>query len=678
MRRPLTHLLLLMALPPLGKAQDPALREALGQGKSLWAINADRDGAAAKLREVTAALEPKARELSSEWQQVLQEARTWLALVEDRQPARRPEALKLLESILDLDPDYEFERNVLNARLQGHADAYLSGKYARVNLRLLPEGGVLTVDGKVRPTRGGLRHLIPGEHVLSYQKPGHKAATATVTLALRQEKAVELTAVRVSSTVTFRVSPAEVAVSVDGRPLGQTRGPAEPGAKAEADQLKVALADLSQPFVVEGLAPGAHTLELTAPCHRPKKVTIAKELIDPPADHALEPIRLTPAQGLLSLTSRAPGGEVFLDGKSLGPLPLQQAKVCPGKYLLRVEFPVGGFSRPIEVQDGEPLVLEANPKPRMAFLGLLGDIEFAGRERLMVQLGELPARIQSVALLPSTRKESLADALARIRLAKEAELVLWLEPSKIPGQLELGVVTLKGEEVRYPVKPLEQDPLGPILARLNHLPMLWEPDAGLRLVDVPGQGAWVLEASAAAVAAGIQPGASLESAGGKPLGSVAEFRALLQKVTGGSFDVVQKGKAITLPVSRSAVELPLQAEGFCYPLLLADLRLKRLQAKGDEAGYLRFHEAMVLMHFRKYDQALEVLREAKVNQVTGVSQGTLDYYTGLCLLRLGQVFLPEARQAFTQAAKGTQATLLDAGGPSVTPLARQMLEDIKP
>jgi hypothetical protein len=75
---------------------------------------------------------------------------------------------------------------------------------------------------------------------------------------------------------------------------------------------------------------------------------------------------------------------------------------------------------------------------------------------------------------------------------------------------------------------------------------------------------------------------------------------------------------------------------------------------------------------------MEVLRDARLSTTQGVCQGTIDYYTGICLLRLGNVYLPEALQALNQALKYPQATLFGPDGPMVSILARQALEDLKP
>jgi hypothetical protein len=87
--------------------------------------------------------------------------------------------------------------------------------------------------------------------------------------------------------------------------------------------------------------------------------------------------------------------------------------------------------------------------------------------------------------------------------------------------------------------------------------------------------------------------------------------------------------------------------------------------------------ALVLMQFGKYDKAIELLRDAKLSGVAGISQGTIDYHTGLCFLHLGTAYQSEAMQAFRQALKYPQSTLLGPEGPLVSPLARQALEDLK-
>jgi hypothetical protein len=393
----------------------------------------------------------------------------------------------------------------------------------------------------------------------------------------------------------------------------------------------------------------------------------------------LEPLRLEASKGTLSVSSAWPGGELFLSGQSQGPLPVAQLPVCSGAYDLLIRFPAGGFSRRITVEEGKALTVEARPKPRLAFLGLEGETEFTGRARFLSLLEGLGDRIQQVAYLPAHPGETPREALARVKASREAELILLATPmpDKVIHRIELLVATLEGEEERLMVKPLEEDPLGPLVARLNAVPPLHEPGLGLSVLDVPGEaGPWVLAASEAAQKAGIQVGRALTQANGKPLPSVKALHQVLDTAKG-SVTLSQGGAPVTLPIQAEALEIPLGASNLCYPAVLAQLRLQYAGAKGDEANLIRLNLGLGLMHLRRYDKAIEQLRDTRLSTVSGVSQGTLDYHTGLCFLRLGNAYQAEATQAFRQALKYPQATLLGPDGPLVAPLARQALEDLK-
>jgi hypothetical protein len=215
------------------------------------------------------------------------------------------------------------------------------------------------------------------------------------------------------------------------------------------------------------------------------------------------------------------------------------------------------------------------------------------------------------------------------------------------------------------------------VARIEAPLPLTEPWAGLSLLDIDG-GPWVLQADAAALKAGVKPGKPIQQVDGKPVVTVADFGKALLEAKGGKAAVIQGDAPITLAVSQQALELPVNAADLCYSFVLSDLRLRYLGATGDEAGLLRLQQGMALIHFKEYDKALEILRDARMTSVQGVSQGTLDYYTGVCLLHMGNVYLSETLQSFNQALKYPQATLFGPDGPLLAPLARQALEDLKP
>ena len=680
MRRPLLLLLLTacFALAPLG-AQDPALRESLTTAKSLWATQGDREGAASRLEAILAALEPQAKTLDESWIRVLCETYNWMAVLDDRVPGKKAQALKRLESLLDADPDFEIDRSFGNARIHSAFDAIRAQKFATVKLSLDPPDGTLTVDGRLKRSEPGLHHLAPGPHTLAYARIGFQPQDAKVELAARDTRPLDLKLTRLSSVITLYVSPVGAEILIDGQSRGVTRGQVPADAAALADKVGVKPDQLSEGFKVAELTAGKHLLEVRLPCYRTRTINLGPDLTTPFADSALEPIKLEPSRGTLTVQSAAPGGELFLSGLDLGKVPVADLQVCAQSYDLQVKYPTGSFTQHLDVPEGKAVTVVARPKARLTYAGFEGGDDFAGRERVLGMLAGLGSRLKEVAFLTAAKGENVKDCISRLKAAHESELLLWARP--VPGkpihQIELFLATLSGEEEGVVVKPLENDPLGALVARMERPVVLTEPWAGLTLLDTP-DGPLVLQADATAQKAGIKLLKPLAEAGGRHLGSVADYRKTLQEAKGGTLTVSQGEAPIKLAVVQAATELPVNSPDLCYPLVLSDLRLRYLGAQGDEASLLRLGQALALMHFREYDKALEVLRDARMATIQGVSQGTLDYYNGVCLLRMGNVYLPEALQSFNQALKYPQATLFGPEGPLLAPLARQALQDLQP
>jgi hypothetical protein len=546
-----------------------------------------------------------------------------------------------------------------------------------VKLSYVPEGGQLLVDG--RPGAPLPRKFLAfGTHKLTYTRPGHTDQDFTVELGPGGAKACDFKLTRTASTVTLYVQAGEVEVLLDGKSLGHTAGRGGPEAAQYTEPLGLKPEDVSAPFLIPELLPGKHRLELRAPCFRTEVRDLGPDLATPARDVTLVPIRMEPSRGTLSVQSPWPGGELFLNGQSYGPLPVVDLPACSGTYDLLVRFPAGGFSQRITVEAGKGLSLEARPKPRLAFLGLeAGD--FTGRARILAMLEAFGERLQQVAYLQPPPDLPPAEVLARVKASREAELVLMAAPvpDKVIHQVELVLATLDGEEERLTVKPLEQDPLGALAERLNAVPPIRQLGLGLSLLDLPGEpGPWVLAASESAQKAGVQVGKPLLQVQGRAVPTTRDVQRALEGAKE-AVSITQEGATATLPLQWDALEIPLGSAELSYPVVVAQLRLQFAGAKGGEAELVRFNLALALMQFRKYDKAIELLRDARLSSTQGVSQGTIDYHTGLCFLHLGSTYQAEAVQAFRQALKSPLSTLLGPDGPPVAPLAKQALEDLK-
>lgn len=671
------HLLSIPFLCTVLWGQDAALRETFLQAKALWATQGDREGATTRFDNIVATLAPKASGLEPEWLQVLSESYNWLAVLDDRSAQNKSRAQLRLQALIDLNQDFELDHALTSQRLAALFDRLKGEKYALVKLSYAPEGGRLLMDGKVASS-SPKKYLPFGTHKLAYSRPGYAPSEISLELGPRDVKTADFKLVRTASTITLFVQPNDVEILLDGRSLGHAIGKAKPEAASPAVPLGLGPEDLSAPFVIPELGAGKHRLELRAPCFRTKVLELPAEFATPPADHTLEPIRMEPSKGTLSVSSAWPGGELFLSSQSRGALPITSLPVCSGSYDLQVRFPAGGFSQRITVEDGKTCNVEARPQPRLAFVGLESG-EFTGRARFLAQLTALGDRLQQLVFLPVRPDEPPKDALVRLKASREVELILVARPipDKVIHRVELVLMTLDGEEERLQVKPLEQDPLASLVVRLNAITPIQQPGLGFSTLDVPGEaGPWVVTASEPALKAGLQLGKPILQVQGQAVPTALAVRQLVE-TTKGPLTVIQEGATATLPILQEALEVPLGSPDFCYPSVLAQLRLQYSGAKGDDANLLKLNLALVLMQLRRYDKAIELLRDARLSTVRGVSQGTIDYHTGLCFLRLGANYQSEAAQAFRQALKYPQSTLLGPDGPLVAPLAKQALEDLK-
>jgi hypothetical protein len=678
MRRLLLRPFLLPALlaPLILSAQDPALKDTFQQARDLWAKNGDRAGATAKMEQVVAALAPKAKSLDTEWRRRLCQAYNLLAVLDDRSPATRAHAQERLQALLDTDPAYELDRDLSTTRLLNAYTQLRAQHFGLVRFTLEPQGGVLKVDGAEMPASGEA-WLPLGTRQVAYERPGYARQEQSLAVGAKPaEAAFHLD--RVSTALRIFTSPSGTDVLLDGKPVGTTSGTLAPLDKAVADKAGLPPDQISAGFVFDGVGPGKHTLELRAPCHAPKTIEIPARFGDAKQDFDLEPFVLKSSAGTLKLDSPAPGAELYLDGDRKGPLPLS-LPICSGPHDLEVRFPAGAWSKHLDVKDGDQVALTARPLPRLAFLGLDPAADFSGRDRMAQALARFGERLTTLAYLPPKPAELPEVAQSRLKDMNGAELLLSVKPAGegagAPVSVELS--TLDGASEALLVRPFEDDPLAGLVARLNALPPLEEPGCGLTLLDVEGQpGPFVLSVDADAKAAGVQPLRALTSVDGQAVRTVAEFRARLSQAKG-SLQVAQGGAPMTLSVKPQPMEIPINSDRYSYPAVLAALRLRALGAKGDEAGLTHLNLALALMHFRRYDQALEQLKAARLSGDRGVCQGTLSYDEGLCYRALGPPYADEARKAFQSASQYPAATLLGPDGPLVAPLARQALDDLQ-
>ncbi|MBN2495459.1 MAG: PEGA domain-containing protein [Deltaproteobacteria bacterium] len=212
------------------------------------------------------------------------------------------------------------------------------------------EGASVILDGKQVPetTPATIKDVPCGRHAIRVEKRLYKRARQRVRVKLGEVSTVRIRLVEDFGFLTVRSVPPEAVIKLDGQVAGKSP--------------------------LEGLVvpAGRHVLAAELPHHSPARERIR---IRPGQrkDLTLRP-RLNVA--LLDVTTRPAGAEVLLDGKKLGPGPIEKTRIAAGRHSLRVEL---GDHDPIErrfrIRRGQALSFDLVPEPLFGRLELHSEPE---------------------------------------------------------------------------------------------------------------------------------------------------------------------------------------------------------------------------------------------------------------------------------------------------------------
>ena len=539
--------------------------------------------------------------------------------------------------------------------------------------------------------------LVAGEHRLVVNRQGFAPVEQRFTIVAGQPVELTVALERVSATLSIVSVPAGAEVFIDGTSRGRTAaGPTPTGASA--------------PLVLADVPLGQHRIELKRDCYAdlslPMNVT---------QDVATEPLELQRAVATVRLAGQAADAVVFIDGQAQGPLRERSTlAVCEGRRVIEVR---GGDGRFVDRRDwkrGASESLTVDLRSAFAIVSTQGTPAMPA-----TQLREAVER--AMAAVPALLVYAPVDAELEAVLKKHTAPDNWLgsrqagavAPSTLPreavrdlGQkiaVDLGTqgvaaVSVGAEPYEATVVLLASGSGDPDVITVNTadsasqrrvaervgapLPPTVRPSLEIATVDVAGvTGAVVIRAASAASAAGYAPGDAIVGAGGKPVASVADLRAIVASIgAAGGLEVEVRGangqtRTLTAPVSMVIDTMPLRDPAILYNRALLDLR-RRAAASSDPASSAaaNLNLAVVELRLGNWDAALAALGRVNLPDGPGVSAGTVAYLRGLCLEGAGRT--SDARTAYGAAAEALEARL-SSEGPLVAPLARAKLEVVR-
>lgn len=625
-------------------------------------------------------------------------------------------------ALLRLDPSYSIDRQTLSPKVVDLFDRVRAKTVGILDLAVDPPRARVKVDGdpvEVGPDGIG---VLSGTHELRIEMDGYDPHVETVTAAggARIERKVRLRPNR--RALEFITVPVGVTVTIDDAPAGTTGGPATAEVEALAATYGFDARKASAPLLVPTVPAGEHRVSFQRDCFETQSVVVRVEL-DPAQNRPMRfaPVVLKESRTRLQISSVPAGAEVQVDGVAQGTTPLTLESLCGGeREITVVRRDVGRWSERVKLATGQLNTLDVRLRPTLLYLGTFrldewGRAVWSDEDKPLLDALGRGLKTLNVARVPAVQ-QSIRDAVVRWMIAdpREARAGTLVPPDllrdaadRAGADLVLAGLTLADDPERAWTLGLysslhntpdvvrlrldKPEMVADFVKRLDSAPQegaaLW----GLGLADtlLPPGGPVVARvlAGGPAAKAGVKTGDRVTGVGTRKVTTTREATAALEaeSARGGgvrtavavSLQSAEGTRTTRIAPADAPALLSLTDPLMLYNRALAEYRL-RARAAGDETarGVAALNTGLALMHFRAYDKALaEGLQRASLPPGSGIAQGTVDYYRGLCAQRRGDA--EGARSAFQAAARSAGSTLESPEGPSAAAAATRALQSLQ-
>ena len=601
--------------------------------------------------------------------------------------------------IIEADPSYRMNSRDVPPKIVDLFDDLRAKRVGTLLVKIydgddgeLLDGGSLLVDGQVAGVIQGQTSfgLLAGTHELEIRRENFLTVRESVTVNPGEEISFSRTLRRDKAEMIVVTVPAGVEVKVNGQVRGVTDQRVPPYYRTRLAE-QGATMEQAGALVIDGLAMGRYDLTFSKSCFQ----DITKFVdVDKITRFPVLPLRMEAAGAALTVTS--PGeatGIAFLDSERLGFLPITNRNICPGDYLLRVQFSDGEYVKRLVVKENETVTLSAEPLPTIAWFGILSGDEDRPSEDIDQWLSQLkswnvlgvdPNNTRQVPVDPfavlfdetemssngelGLTRELKADLFVAARVVRRKVVIRYLEVafwSPMSRKIHLAAFDFR-----------ELDQFQELLAKLDTFPPVVHGWLGIQVAKLAGKdGCQIMEISPEGPLAGkVQVGQNITLINGKPFENPRELRnlAIDQPAT----MTVDGGEVTITPVAAIA-EVPFDEASMVPQAFLAKFdKLAKYHSQELIRESAQFNTGRFQMFLGDYKSAFDIFSTLQLKAAYGINQGTLYYYQGLCFRRLN--LSDDAASAFRSVLNYPTATLFDAYGPSAAFWAECELKNAGP
>ena len=609
--------------------------------------------------------------------------------------------------LLKLDPGHTLSGQV-SPRVVALFEETVKNMVTNLTLSVTPATAKVEIDGMPVVAPGTIRIGV-GEHVVSAEQLGYRAAKETVTAVAGATVEVNVALERVSSVLKIVTVPADVDVKVDGKTVGKTVAEGSAPA-ADAARPGTAAPTPSAPLVVTDVATGPHVVELSRDCYVKVSNRVA---VEKPDDYPVGPVTLQPAFATLTVKANQSGAQVFVDGKDRGVVPFTISDLCEGEHLVELRTKFGRDVKRITARTGAEVAIDGVLKPAFVLVSASGPANIPQDMRVIVERAFAPS--QTVALMappidqtdaalkanqllpdwlatdaegrPAGASAQMAGPLRKDVSQKLAETfggqgvasVTVLGPSRVVlALLASGSSTPDVVDVALDSQPS----IGAAIAKLDRTVALSKPAIGLVAIDVADvTGAIVVGVdTSGGTAPTVNPGDVIVQADGQPVADALSLEKIIAAHKAGDAialdvkDATGASRKADVKVFLTPRLIGLSELGLLVNRILLDLRARAGDARDPfEQAVTRLNIAVALARIGDWNAAKAELAQVKLPDRPGVGNGTIQYLIGLCADSLGN--RAEAETALKAAAASD--SLLTEDGPPVKELAEARLAELQ-